>query len=182
MAKTIYRTSDISGIADFGSVQPGDYPYLITRVWPKGDFGTAGQLNVGPGSQVQKSIVCPKAPPERATVRVRCSWPADLQRQQLVLYAPFAFRYRKLEPGLEWTLAIRLSRRMTRRSNPDMMFKRLGVNPCNGSRHSFRSVRSGDWSRDPQVQGPFPLDLRPGRFGSSGEEWSWSRNKWRQQA
>ena len=63
-----------------------------------------GQLNVAPGTKVEKIIVCLRTPPERARVRVRWSWPADLEKEQLVVYAPFTFRHRKLEPGLSWTI------------------------------------------------------------------------------
>jgi len=105
MGKTSYRTSDASGIGDFGSVPPGDYTFRVTKNWPEGNFSTTGQINVGPGTKVRKSLVCPKTPPQRVTVRVQCAWPDDLARKQLVLYAPFAFRYRKLEPGVEWSLA-----------------------------------------------------------------------------
>jgi hypothetical protein len=116
-AKSIHRTSDASGVVDFGAVQPGDYKFQITKNWATGQFSTAGELNVGPGSKVQKSIVCPKTPPDRATVRVRCSWPVDLEAEQLVLYAPFAFRYRKLDPGQEWALSDTSSFRRPRRGS-----------------------------------------------------------------
>jgi hypothetical protein len=104
MAKAIHRTSDASGIVDFGAVQPGDYAFRITKRWTNGVFNTVGQLNVAPGSKTEKSIVCPKTPPERAVVRVHWSWPADLEKEQLVIVAPFAFRYRKLDTGLDWVL------------------------------------------------------------------------------
>jgi len=130
-AKSIYRMSDSSGVADFGAVQPGDYSFRITKNWTEGSIGTAGQLNVRPGTQVQKSIVCPRTPPAHVTVRVRCAWPADLEKSQLVLYAPFAFRYRKLETGVEWSLADKLyPERQRRRSNPGIMMYQSGGQPA----------------------------------------------------
>ncbi len=102
--RNIYRTSDTSGTVDFGAVQPGDYRFMISKSWDSGYFQTQGELNVGPGSKVERSIICPKTPPEKATVRVHCSWPADLAKEQLVLRVPFAFRDRRLEPGLDWSL------------------------------------------------------------------------------
>ena len=104
MARAIYRNSDSSGIADFGAVPPGDYRFQITKRWDTGYFSTTGQLNVAPGSKVEKLIVCPKIRTDRVQVRVRWSWPADLEKEQLTIHAPFAFRYRKLEPGLSWVL------------------------------------------------------------------------------
>jgi hypothetical protein len=104
MARAIYRNSDSSGIADFGAVQPGDYRFQITKWWDTSYFSTTGQLNVAPGSKVEKLIVCPKTAPDRVQVRVRWSWPADLEREQLTIQAPFTFRYRKLESGLSWVL------------------------------------------------------------------------------
>ena len=122
MAKSIQRTSDAAGLVDCGSVPPGDYTFRITKPWPEGSLSATGQLNVGPGSKVQKTIVCPKTPPEHATVRVHWAWPADLAKEQLVLYAPFAYRYRKLEPGLEWSLTDTPSPQRPRRRRNFGMF------------------------------------------------------------
>ena len=104
MARTIYRTSDSSGVADFGAVPPGDYRFQVRKSWDTGHCSAMGQLNVAPGTKVEKIIVCLRTPPERVPVRVRWSWPVDLEKEQLVLYAPFTFRHRKLEPGLSWTI------------------------------------------------------------------------------
>jgi hypothetical protein len=134
IGKTIYRKSGASGVVDFGAVQPGDYTFRINKNWVKGYFSTDGQFNVGPGSKVQKSILCPKTPPELVTVRVRCSWPADLEKEQLVLYAPFVFRYRKIQPDVEWFLADTFGReRPRRRSNLGMMANQV---------QGFSAVRS----------------------------------------
>jgi hypothetical protein len=121
-AKTIHRISDAAGIADFGAVPPGDYSFQISKNWGSGYFRTAGQLNVFPGRKIEKPIVCPKTPPERTRVRVHWSWPADLDKEQLVLYAPFTYRYRKLDSELEWVLGDSATRpRQRRRSNQGMM-------------------------------------------------------------
>jgi len=100
----IDRTSDASGVADFGSVQPGDYSFSIQRRFGEGNQAVFGQLNIQPGSEVHKTIVCPKSPPERVTVRIKFPWPADLEKEKLVTYAPFAFRHRTLQSGLNWYL------------------------------------------------------------------------------
>ena len=122
MARTIYRTSDSSGVADFGAVQPGDYRFQIRKNWDTGYCSASGQLNVAPGTKVEKLIVCPKTPPDRVRVRVRWSWPADLEKEQLVLYAPFAFRHRKLDPGLSWVMSDSASPRRARHlANQQMM-------------------------------------------------------------
>jgi hypothetical protein len=120
--KAVYRTSDAAGIAEFGAVPPGDYSFQISKSWVNGYYRTEGRLNVGPGSKIQKSIVCPKTPPERTRVRVRWSWPADLEKEQLTLYAPFVYRYRKLDSGLEWVIGdTRASARQRRRSIQGIM-------------------------------------------------------------
>ena len=54
----------------------------------------SGELNVQPGSEVHRSIVCPKLRREPVAVLIKCDWPADLEKERLVLYAPFALRGR----------------------------------------------------------------------------------------
>ena len=100
--KMIQKVSDASGLADLGSVQPGDYTFQIFKNSELCTLQTNGELNVQPGSDVTRSIVCPK-PPVRVGVRVRCQWPADLEREAVCLYAPFRIRDRELGPGNQWT-------------------------------------------------------------------------------
>ena len=87
-----------------GLVEPGDYSFQLEKGWSSGYQRTLGQFNVQPGSEVHKSIVCPKAPPDRVELLIKCDWPADLEDERLVLYAPFAFRGRTLEPGMQWSM------------------------------------------------------------------------------
>jgi hypothetical protein len=142
MGRTIYRISDSSGIADFGAVQPGDYRFQIRKNWDTGHCSASGQLNVAPGTKVEKLIVCPKTPPDRAHVRVRWSWPADLEKEQLVLYAPFTFRYRKLDPGLSWVMGDSAwPRRARRLVNQQMMMNQMMNQAQFGS--AIRSVLCG---------------------------------------
>ncbi len=185
-AHTIFRKSDASGIADFGAVQPGDYRFRIAKNWPNGSFSTVGQLNVMPGSKVQKLLVCPKVPPQRVTVRVRCAWPADLEKEHLLLYAPFVFRYRRLEPDVEWSLAdTRGTLRAIRRSNLAMINQPQGFS-------AIRSVLCGPgtmlteilnhkglflWSSGAQDKAVVPLmnaarTAPVGRFRGPGESGS----------
>jgi hypothetical protein len=103
--KMIQKPTDSSGVADFGAIQPGDYSYQVFRAWKEWTFQHSGALKVQPGSDVTESIVCPKAPPPRAEVRVRWKWPADLQNEALCLYAPFEMRSRELGPGNSWAIA-----------------------------------------------------------------------------
>ena len=83
------RTSDASGIADLGILHPGQYIFEVSRSWGEGNLGGSGLLSVEPGSQVNQLIVCPKTLLERVPVRIRCAWPADLEKEGLVLEAPF---------------------------------------------------------------------------------------------
>jgi hypothetical protein len=85
------RATDASGIADFGVVRPGEYSFTIVRRWDQGVATTFGRLGVEPGTEVKQRIVCPKAPLERVPVRVRAAWPADLEKQELALFASFTF-------------------------------------------------------------------------------------------
>jgi hypothetical protein len=103
--RSLDRTSDSSGLVDFGVVQPGDYEYQLNKGWKDGVLRTSGRLTILPGSQVHRQVICPKVPTERVAVRVRCNWPADLEQKGLIVYAPFAFRYRRLHPGLDWSLS-----------------------------------------------------------------------------
>jgi hypothetical protein len=103
-SKTFQRTSDASGTADFGAIQPGDYSFGITQFFRNGTQSTTGQLNVQPGSEIHKAVVCPKAPPEKVPVRFKFAWPSDLETLGLLLYAPFTFTERTLDPGLPWKL------------------------------------------------------------------------------
>ena len=105
LGKTIRRTSDAAGIADFGAVQPGDYRFLIMKSWPAGRMQhrlVSSTWHQQAGSRSRSSV--PRLRRNEATARVRWNWPADLEREHLVLYAPFSFRYRKLAPDLEWSM------------------------------------------------------------------------------
>jgi hypothetical protein len=95
------RRSDHSGIVDFGVVHPGRYTFNISKSWDQSSVNTSGQLIIEPGSQIKENVVCPKGPLERVPVRVRCNWPADLEKEGLVLYATFVLNPIRLEHS-EW--------------------------------------------------------------------------------
>jgi hypothetical protein len=101
---TIRRASDESGLADFGLLQPGEYSLHLWRSFEGGSAVANVTLNVQPGTEVDKQIVCPKIPPVRASVRVRWQWPADLEKDPLVLYAPFRFRSINSASGTSWKI------------------------------------------------------------------------------
>jgi hypothetical protein len=98
------RLTDATGLADFGVVHPGDYVYQIVTQWDEGTLATSGEIHVEPGSQIHKRIVCPRTPPERVPVRVRWTWPADLEKEKLLLYASFDLHPIRRD-GLSWTLS-----------------------------------------------------------------------------
>ena len=56
-------------------------------------------------ARFSKSIICPKSPPQTVDVVIKCDWPADLEKERPVLYAPFSFRGRTLEPGMRHGLS-----------------------------------------------------------------------------
>jgi hypothetical protein len=101
--KPTLHLTDASGVADFGVVRPGDYFYRVFKDWDQEYLVTSGELRIEPGSQLNQRIVCPKTPLQRVPVRVRATWPADLERENLVLYASFAFTPIQRD-GRSWTL------------------------------------------------------------------------------
>jgi hypothetical protein len=102
--KTIRKVSDTAGLADFGSINPGDYTLQINMGSENWSLQHSGSLNVQPGTDVTQSIICPKIPPLRAGVRVRCKWPADLEKEALCLYAAFSLGGRQIGPGNRWAI------------------------------------------------------------------------------
>jgi hypothetical protein len=100
--KPALRQTDSSGVADFGVAHPGDYSYRIVRGWDQGSVLAAGELRIEPGSRIRQRVVCPKLPPARQHVRIHWEWPADLARQQLVLYAVFVANPIQ-QDGVSWT-------------------------------------------------------------------------------
>jgi hypothetical protein len=103
---TIDRTTDNSGIADFGLLHPGTYTFGLSKNqdfrFPNG----SGQFNVEPGSSVKKPIVFPKKALEHVPVRVRCTWPADLEKEGLVVDASFTFVPLEID-GTSWSTSSR---------------------------------------------------------------------------
>jgi hypothetical protein len=84
-----YRTSDASGIVDMGILHPGLYTVRFSKSWNDGNLAGEEGLTVEPGSDVNKVVVFPRKSLERVPVRIRCPWPADLEKEGLVLDVPF---------------------------------------------------------------------------------------------
>jgi hypothetical protein len=101
--KWIVRTSDASGVADFGLLHPGSYTFQVSKSWDRGALLGSGDFDVEPGSQVDKRIVCPQKTLKPVPLDVRFNWPADLEKEGLVLDAPFSFRPIEKE-GTSWSL------------------------------------------------------------------------------
>jgi hypothetical protein len=101
--KPIGRTSDASGIADFGLVNPGEYLFYVSRKRDRGTQASNGQSVVDPGSQITKRVLWPKKALEPVPLHVRCEWPADLEKEGLVVYAPFRFAHTEKD-GTSWSL------------------------------------------------------------------------------
>jgi hypothetical protein len=83
------RTTDKSGVADFGLVHPGHYTFQISTNSERGNWSASGFVNVDPGSQVNQGVVCPGKAIERVPLQVRCDWPTDLDKEGLALVVPF---------------------------------------------------------------------------------------------
>jgi hypothetical protein len=101
--KWIVRTSDASGVADFGLLHPGSYTFQVSKSWDRGALLGSGDFHIEPGSQVDKRIVCPQKTLKPVPLDVRFSWPADLEKEGLVLDAPFWFGPIEKE-GTSWSL------------------------------------------------------------------------------
>jgi hypothetical protein len=102
-AKATWRTSDASGGVEFGSMNPGDYQFVIKKTWDDGNQQrTSGFLNVQPGVEVVKQISCPRIPPEHAPVQLQCRWPADLANRGLFLHAFFISQGQTTSSGWQW--------------------------------------------------------------------------------
>ena len=86
----IHRYSDGEGLARFrrrpaGRLGiPAREPSQRPLTWK-----TTGNLNALPGSSVPKPIVCPKVPPELASVELKLDWPSDLADKDLCAVALF---------------------------------------------------------------------------------------------
>jgi hypothetical protein len=102
--KRINRTSDSSGSALFGSLPTGEYRLLVKRRWADGYMSVMHDLEVRAGTDVSKVIVCPKVPPERAALRLRWRWPADLEAEPLTINASFRFCGVASASGLVWSI------------------------------------------------------------------------------
>ncbi len=104
------RTSDASGIVDFGVVQPGEYRFRVNTRWDSGWEDGTGLINVRPGTDLLKTVVCPKTPPERVPVTVHSRLPAELEAQNVLLFAVFQHRYLELEPCVIWQTQVAVPR------------------------------------------------------------------------
>jgi hypothetical protein len=103
-----YLKSDPSGIVDFGLVNPGEYNFSLFQL-ATGAQGISRrasvQVSVQPGNDVTKHIVCPKTPAETAPVTIKCSWPADLEKEDLRVFISFEFQARRFS-DLVWHLGL----------------------------------------------------------------------------
>lgn len=101
--KQIHRRSDASGIADFGLINPGEYSFTFSEGLDRRTLSGTGQLVVGPGSHINQRILVPRKALEPVPLRVRCEWPAELEKEGLILDA--AFRFVAIEKnGIWWNL------------------------------------------------------------------------------
>ncbi len=139
----IRRLTDAGGQADFGVVQPGDWEYRIkadcdeTRYWH-----AMANFNAIPGSDVAKEIICPKSPPDRASVNIRVAWPADLSGKDLRLIALFRHNSVTYQTRLWWSL----------------------WNPQDQKSIQSREILCGSGSRQVELgAGNYPLVWRPAR-------------------
>ncbi len=97
------RISDTSGKAEMGILHPGSYRFDISKTWSEGRLDGWGILKVEPGSEVNQLIVVPRTMLERVAVRIRYTWPDDLEKEDLVLEAPFLHNG-IVQSGVTWSV------------------------------------------------------------------------------
>ena len=101
--KRISRKSDASGIADFGLVNPGEYSFTFAKRLDRRTLSGTGQFVVEPGGQIDQRVLFPRKALKPVALRVRCEWPADLEKNGLILDA--AFRFVDIQKnGVLWSL------------------------------------------------------------------------------
>ena len=101
-----HRISDTSGQADMGILHPGSYRFDISKTWSEGRLDGWGMIEVEPGSEVNQLIVVPKTMLERVAVRIRYTWPDDLEKEGLVLEVPFLHNP-SFQSGVTWSVCHR---------------------------------------------------------------------------
>lgn len=103
--EAIQRVSGESGMVDFGVVQPGDWEYFLTReIDHRAVWTTTGQVNVPLVYRIEKTIVCPKVPPDDVSVRVKLLWPKDVNVPDLRILAGFEHQGFTFQPPIHWEL------------------------------------------------------------------------------
>jgi hypothetical protein len=107
-SEAIRRQADANGIVDFGVVQPGDWEYRFELHFPSQPtrpiWSAVGNLNVLPGTKIEKVIVCPKTPSVQVAVKPRVEWPADLADKNLLVEADFAHEGWTYQAPLHWSV------------------------------------------------------------------------------
>jgi hypothetical protein len=161
----IFRESDPGGLVDFGVVQPGDWEFSL---WSKGyerdSWRAIGKLNVLPGSNVEKTIVCPRFPLGNVPVTIRVDWPPDLAEQELQVAIELHHQGFDYEPPLRWIADIPTTNvlcgsgsKLVMESFPGLFFWRHS----NGS-------ESGIARRKPVKTDQVFVDVRGSNSGNSG--------------
>jgi hypothetical protein len=106
--EAIQRQADANGIVDFGVVQPGDWEYRLELYFPSQPtrpiWSAVGNLNVLPGTKIEKVIVCPKASSVQVAVKPRVEWPADLAGKDLLVEADFGHEGWTYQAPLHWSV------------------------------------------------------------------------------
>jgi hypothetical protein len=95
------RITDASGKADMGILHPGAHSFNIVKDRGESRLLGTGSINVEPGSEVDQPIVMPESSLERVAVRIRCTWPDDLEKEGLILEAPFV-SHQIDQSGVTW--------------------------------------------------------------------------------
>jgi hypothetical protein len=135
------HVSDRAGNVDLGLVRPGEYQFSISKSWDGCSATTAGRLVVAPGSRVRMTRVCPRLPLELAPVRVRADWPADLEKEQLVVEVRFT-----LEPSLGWSF------RHTKLGVLPVLFQFVLTGPGTAMTERLDFARPYNWRSEPDAR------------------------------
>jgi hypothetical protein len=94
---TLTRTTDATGIADFGLVRAGEHSFAVTAPWKE----STGEmpLYVLPGKRILEEIQCPEADAEKTNVQLKVVWPDDLKSRGYWLVCQFVKQSRAFGKG-----------------------------------------------------------------------------------
>jgi HAAS len=164
MNDLISKKTDPTGTADFGLVRPGGYTAWITTPW---NSRKSIRVQIGPGSETEKMVVCPSEKVLTTNVRLRVKLPADLSMRGCFVALRIRSPYQVLN-GQWWNLGAfgSASWFVLSGNQPARIDERWNlISISNALRQSSK--------RDDPFLGQVIIPVRTARSRQSNEEWKW---------